>query len=135
MSQFEQWENVKFCQKLGRSASETFQMIRQVYGEEALDCSAVFKWHKRFAQGRNSSEDNYEHTSQPRTVRTELKIQEVAMLVHANRSQTVNEVTTAETALRISNGTCHKILSDLNISCVTQLSVPHVLTKTNVMIA
>jgi hypothetical protein len=27
MSKFEQWENVKICQKLGRSASKTFQMI------------------------------------------------------------------------------------------------------------
>jgi hypothetical protein len=35
MSQFEQWENVKFCQKLGKSASEAFQMIKQAYGEEA----------------------------------------------------------------------------------------------------
>jgi hypothetical protein len=29
-----------------------FQMIKQVNGEAALDRSAVFKWHKRFAQGR-----------------------------------------------------------------------------------
>jgi hypothetical protein len=36
MSQFEQRENFKFCQKLGISASETFQMIKQAYGEEAL---------------------------------------------------------------------------------------------------
>jgi hypothetical protein len=54
MAQFEQWANVKFCQKLGRSASETFQMIKQAYTEEALGCSAVFKWHKCFAQGRDS---------------------------------------------------------------------------------
>jgi hypothetical protein len=36
------------------SVSETFQMIKQAYSEEALGCSAVFKWHKRFAQGRDS---------------------------------------------------------------------------------
>jgi hypothetical protein len=36
MSQFEQWENVKFCQKLGKSTSETFQMIKQAYDEEAV---------------------------------------------------------------------------------------------------
>jgi hypothetical protein len=72
MSQFEQRENVKFCQKLGKSASEKFQMIKQVYGKEALGHS-VFKWQKRFAQGRDSLEDD-EHTGRPRTVRTELKI-------------------------------------------------------------
>jgi hypothetical protein len=74
MSQFDQWENVKYCQKLGKSASETFQMIKQRYGEEALGRSAVFKWHKRFAQERDSLEDD-EHTSRPGTVRTKLKIQ------------------------------------------------------------
>jgi hypothetical protein len=52
MSQFEQWEHLKFCQKLGRSTSETFQMIKQAYSEETLSHSAVFKWYKHSAQGR-----------------------------------------------------------------------------------
>jgi hypothetical protein len=43
MSQFVQWENVKFYRK---SPSKTFQMIKQAYGKEALGCSAEFKWHK-----------------------------------------------------------------------------------------
>jgi hypothetical protein len=51
MSQFEQRANINFCQKLGKSRSETFNMMKQVYGEEALGRSAVFKWHQRFAQG------------------------------------------------------------------------------------
>jgi hypothetical protein len=75
----------------------------------------VFKWHKRFAQGSDSLEDD-EHTSQPRMVRTEFRIKEVATLVHANRSQMVDEIAAA--AAGISHGTCHKILSDdLNMSC------------------
>jgi hypothetical protein len=48
MSQFEQRANIKFCHKLGKSTSETFQMIKQAYSEEALGYT-VFKWHKRFA--------------------------------------------------------------------------------------
>jgi hypothetical protein len=61
------------------------QMIKQGYGEEAFGCSAVFKWHKGFAQERESLED-YKHTSQPRTVRTELRIKEAARMVRANHS-------------------------------------------------
>jgi predicted ArsR family transcriptional regulator len=123
MSQFEQWENIKFHQKLGKSASKTFQMIKQAYGEEALGRIAVFKWDKRFAQGRDSLED----TGQPRTVRTELKIQEIATLLCANCSQTVDEIAAAA---GISHGTCHKILSDdLNMSRVTQHSVSPVITQ------
>jgi hypothetical protein len=85
----------------------------------------VFSWHKRFAQRRDSLEDD-EHTGQPRTVTTELKTQEVAMLVSANRSETVDEIAEAGN----SHGTCNKILSDdLNTSRVTQQSVPLVLTQ------
>jgi hypothetical protein len=60
--------------------SETFQMIKDVYGGGAF-CSAVFNWLKRFAQGRDSLEDD-EHNSCPRMARNELKFQEVAALVH-----------------------------------------------------
>jgi hypothetical protein len=48
MSQFEQRENITFCQKLGKSASKMFHMIKQAYGK-ALGRSAMFKWHKGFA--------------------------------------------------------------------------------------
>jgi hypothetical protein len=58
--------------KLGKSASETFQMIKQAYSEEALGRSAVFKWRKHFAQGRNNMEDD-EHMGRPRMVRTKLQ--------------------------------------------------------------
>jgi hypothetical protein len=78
-------------------------------------------------RGGGSLEDD-EHTGKSRSVRTELKIQEVATLVRANRSQTVDKITVAEVG--ISHRTCHKILSDdLNVSPVTQHSVPCVLTQ------
>jgi hypothetical protein len=51
-----------------------------------------------------------EHTGQPRMVKMELKIQEVAIFVHANRSEIANEVAAAA---GISNGNCHMF-------CVTQ---------------
>jgi hypothetical protein len=89
--------NIEFCETLGKSASETFEMTKQVYGKEALVRGAVFKWHKRFAQGRDSLEDD-EHAGRPRRVRTELKIQEVAMLMHANSSQTATLMAAEEEA-------------------------------------
>jgi hypothetical protein len=68
-----------------------------------------------------------EHTSRPRTVRTELKIQEVATLLRANHFQMVDEIAAKA---GISHGACHKIWSDdLNMSCVTQQSVPRILMK------
>jgi hypothetical protein len=74
----------------------------------------VFQLHKRFEQGRDSFEDD-QCTGPPRTVRTELKIQESAALVRTNSSQTVHEV--AAEAVGISHGTYHKIMSDdMNMS-------------------
>jgi hypothetical protein len=72
-----------------------------------------------------------EHTSQARMVRNELKIQEVATWVCANCFGMVDEiVAAAAAAVGISHGTCHKILSDdLNMSHVTQHSVPRVLIQ------
>jgi hypothetical protein len=76
----------------------------------------MLKWHKCSVQGRDSLEDD-EHTGQPRVVRTELAIEEVATLVRVNHSQSVDEVAAAA----ISHGTCRKILSDdLNMPRVTE---------------
>jgi hypothetical protein len=42
----------------------------------------------------------------------------------------VDEIAAAAAAAGISQGTCHELLSDdLNMSCVTQHSVPHVLMQ------
>jgi hypothetical protein len=67
-------------------------------------------------------------TGQPRMVRTELKIQEVATLVHDNCSQVLNEVTAAAAGIR--HGPCQRILSDdPNMSHATQHSVQRILTQ------
>jgi hypothetical protein len=110
----------KIKQICSRNVSDDEASVRR----EVLGRSAVFKWHKYFAQGRGSLEDD-EHTGRPRTG-SELRIQEVATVVHASRSQTVDGTAAAGT----SQGTCHKILSgDLNMSRVTQHSVPRVLRQ------
>jgi hypothetical protein len=61
MTQFEQWANTKFCQKLGKSPTETFNMMKQVCGEEALGHSAMFKWRQLLRKGRDRLEDD-EHS-------------------------------------------------------------------------
>jgi hypothetical protein len=115
MLRFEQWENVKFLQKLDKSFSKTFQMINKCTAKKPW---AVVPCDTNVLQERDSLEDT-EHTGQPRMVRIKLKIQEVATLVRANCSQTVDEIAAAG----ISHGTCHNILSDdLNMSHVTQHS-------------
>ena len=66
-------------------------------------------------------------TDRPRTIRTKPKIEEVATLVRANRSQSVDDLAVA---VGICHGTRHKILSDdLNMSPVSQHSVQRLLTQ------
>jgi len=47
----EQRVNVKFCMKLGKSATETYDLLKKVYGDEFLSCTQVFKCFKRFKEG------------------------------------------------------------------------------------
>jgi hypothetical protein len=39
---------VEFCVWLGKSGSESLQLIHQAYGDDAVRRAAVFKWCKRF---------------------------------------------------------------------------------------
>ena len=56
----EQRANIKLCIKFGKSATETFDMIRHVYGYEATTRARCFEWHARFKSGRTSLDDKKE---------------------------------------------------------------------------
>ncbi|KAK5641706.1 hypothetical protein RI129_010253 [Pyrocoelia pectoralis] len=53
----EQRVAIKFCAKLGETASETYAKIVKVYGDSALSRAQVFRWHKEFKEGPESVED------------------------------------------------------------------------------
>jgi hypothetical protein len=44
--------------KLGKSATETLEMLPEAFGEQSLSRTAVFKWHSPFKAFRVSVEDN-----------------------------------------------------------------------------
>jgi hypothetical protein len=44
--------------KLGESASETLEMLREAFGEYSLSQTIVFEWHSYFKVGRMSVEDD-----------------------------------------------------------------------------
>jgi hypothetical protein len=47
---------IKFCVKLGKSPTETLDMLREAFGEYYLSRMPVFEWHSRFKAGRVSVE-------------------------------------------------------------------------------
>ena len=50
--------NVKFCVKLGKSATETYDLLKKVYDDECLSRTQVFEWFKRFKEGREEIGDD-----------------------------------------------------------------------------
>jgi hypothetical protein len=44
----EECVNVKFLTKLGKSTTETYNLLMEVYGDECLSGTQVFEWFKRF---------------------------------------------------------------------------------------
>ena len=43
--------NIKFCFKLGKTAAETVELMRQVYGDNCLSRAQIFRWYARFKSG------------------------------------------------------------------------------------
>jgi transposase len=76
----EQRINIKFCVKLGKSASETLQLLKEAYGVAAMKKTMVFEWHKRFKEGRDDVKDD-ERSGRPRTKRTDENVDKVRKLV------------------------------------------------------
>ena len=45
---------ITFCFKIGKTATETYQLLQQAYGEDAMGCTQEFDWFHRFKEGRTS---------------------------------------------------------------------------------
>jgi len=52
----EQRINMKFCFKLQKSAKETDETLKLVYGDAAVTMKMVYKWFERFCNGCESVE-------------------------------------------------------------------------------
>ncbi|UYV73952.1 hypothetical protein LAZ67_11001570 [Cordylochernes scorpioides] len=121
----EQRAVIKFNAKLGRSASETYILMKKVYGTLCLSKSNVFIWHKRFSDGRNTLEDD-KHTGRPSSSKTPESIEKVREFVANNRSASPRMM---EEVLHIKKETIRTILhEDLGKTKVCAKFVPHVLT-------
>jgi len=51
---FEQRCAIKFCVKLGESATVTYEKLQMAYGEHSLSRAQVFRWHKPFQKAENN---------------------------------------------------------------------------------
>ena len=77
---------VKFCVKLGKSATETFVILNTVYGDVAT------KRHERF-EGIRQSIDDDERRGRPSTSTDYPQLDKINTLVYANQLLTIRELT------------------------------------------
>jgi hypothetical protein len=54
----EQQVNIKFCVKLSKMPTETYEMLQSVSGDEALTHGNVFEWFKQFKDGHEDLQDD-----------------------------------------------------------------------------
>jgi len=124
--ELEQRTNIKFLVKLRKSGNEIREMLAQVYGDNAMKKTAVYKWVKRFSEGRESVTDE-ERSGRPATSRTEENIAKVRQILSENRLLTVRSI--AE-PVNIDRETVWKILTeDLDMRRMCAKMVPKELTE------
>jgi len=99
-------------------------MLVQVYGDNAMKKTAVFKWAKRFSEGRVTDK---ERSGRPATSRTEENIAKIRQIVRENRRLTVRSITEQ---VNIDGETVRKILTeDLDMRKVCAKMVPRELAE------
>jgi hypothetical protein len=122
----EQGFRIKFCQILGTTATETYEMLQAAFGETALSRSKIFEWYYRFKNGRTSIDDD-PHTGWPSTARTNETVDRVNAVIRGNRRLTIREI---DDQLNLSFCTCQAILTqNRGMCCVLAKFVPRLLTQ------
>jgi len=89
--QLEQIINITFLVKLGKNGPEIHHMSQRYYGECALKEITVFKWVKRFREGREDLKDDA-RSGRPSTSRGNQNIDRVRPLVLSDCQVTVRTI-------------------------------------------
>jgi hypothetical protein len=67
---------IKFCVKIGKSPTQTLEMLRGAFGEHSLSRAEVFQWHSHFKDGRVSVEDE-KRSGRPSTNKTTENVEKI----------------------------------------------------------
>lgn len=123
---FEQRANIKFCFKLGKTFTETHQMMKQVYGDDCLSRSRIHEWFKRFQEGREDLEDD-ERSGRPKDVVNEKNTDIVREFIKKEPKSSLKYM---ESELSISATSIYRILTEnLGLRKVCARFVPHTLKQ------
>ncbi|UYV84561.1 hypothetical protein LAZ67_X002615 [Cordylochernes scorpioides] len=80
----EQRYAIKFCVRLGKNATETFQMLQKVFKDDCISKSQSGKWHKAFKEGWEEVADE-PRSGRPTTARTDENVDRVLDVLRTDR--------------------------------------------------
>ena len=122
----EEWYAIKFCFKLGKSATERYGMLQTAFGASCVNRASVFEWHKRFKGGRESVRDD-EMCGRSKEVRTPELIGQIKNFVDKDRCVSIE---TIGAQFDVSVGTIHIIIrEELKMRKICTRFVPRVLRE------
>jgi len=104
---FEQRCAIKFCVKLGESATVTYEKLQRAYGEHSLCRAQVFRWHRSFLEGQEQVEDK-PHAGRCSTSKMDDDVERVRSLVRSDCQLTLRMISSE---LNLNRFTIHQILT------------------------
>ena len=106
--------NIKFCAELGKTPTQTLDLIQKTRGDKSVSRALVFKWHKRFTDGRQDIGDD-ERPGRAAVIRASSSTS-IKTALEGDRRLTVRELSEITD---VSRGTVHRILNnELNMKKV-----------------
>ena len=121
----EQNVNIKFLTKLVKSATETYNLLTEVYGDQCLSRTQVFEWIKKLKEGREYV-GNDPKSGRPCTAKTQGNVEKVASIFRGHRRLSIRAISELT---NINKESVRQILhDDLGIKNVCAKVVPKILT-------
>jgi len=113
--------HAKFCCKLGKNFTETFQLLNQVYGKDCMSRTQCYEWFKHFKEGRMSVRED-PRPGRPSTSTNDDHVKRV----RGNHRVIVQEVADE---VGITTESCHQISTEKHqVRRVSAKFVPRLLT-------
>ena len=117
---------IKFCVKLGKSPTDTFEMVKTAYGPSFMSQATVYRWHRRFQDGREQVRDD-DRSGRERDVRTPELVDQIEIFLNEDRRASLRAIATH---FEVGEATVHRIIHEnLNMRKVSAKFVPKVLSE------
>ncbi|PNF16923.1 hypothetical protein B7P43_G04205 [Cryptotermes secundus] len=121
----EQRAAVKFCFLLGKSGTETLEMLKTAYKDDAMGKTQMFEWFSRFKNGEMSIDDK-PRSGRPSTARTHENVEKIREIIKEDRRRTIEEIVELS---GVTWSSVQRILTeDLGMKRVAAKFVPRLLT-------